>query len=319
MDRKRDLGNIENLKIITLINIIINIIFNLIIIFDINIKELKNINPIYNVNILGYLLFNIVLTMIAVMIIVENKNWENKYRINAGIVKYGIFQIILLIYCIWAIFIKKDDLFIDSSIKLAISYFPLLVTLIAKDVFNENDRRIAWQKQVGTYKERKAKNFFWRFKIYFGDKNYNINRKDIFEKAFSWLIIRIVVILFIGYPIFKERVIFKELLLHVDFKNDWTYFILGIFMFMISLIATIQIILFIIDFIFNLNTRFIGECKEATFYSKSSESNEYYTYIITDFKNKKEIKINSKFDLYNEGQTVMVTHTVFTKIVLTHS
>ncbi|MCY6356194.1 hypothetical protein [Clostridium sp. ZS2-4] len=291
MGIKRDRRELHIYIYICIFFILVNLILNGLIIL--NLIDNKIIEDL--INVFGFL------KVISIFIIVFGVFKDTEYNLEYSFKKIFkknsymfIFNIALLSYFL-IINTLIDDKLINSSAFNALFFSILLTVLWFYDELLKTDRKTAWQKSCGTYKEYKN-TFFWRCKVSFLDIEKSFTRKEILRLS-------------------NKGILSMYLIASV------TVLILSKGINILVIVTLIKPVLFLLDITFTLASSIEGECTD--YYIKSrgrSGGSSYYIYIITNYEKKKEVKFTSNEELlFCEGDCIKVYYTLLSKIILKYS
>lgn len=156
------------------------------------------------------------------------------------------------------------------------------------------DRRTQWRLAVGN--EKNQNTYHWRFNIRYGKARYAYSFSNIFKGV-------------------------TALGLYIGFTFIYSIMVKGgemsaIHVFIISIIL-VPLVARILESTFKLVFNFSGECSAYKVIKHRGGKPYKYIYIITDYENKREVKVNSRENLYiGEGEQVSLDFTLCTKRVM---
>lgn len=242
---------------------------------------------IFQIMFLSILYFGIKSSLKNIEIFEDQDKFE---KIRKKLIPYKIFVIITVTVSIIAIYISRyKELIIPSIFLIMIS---ILIHFSKETYFKSYlfDRKLLWIESVNgeQYDESDIDSKKWRYRIWCDKKE-----KVKFKYRKTNIVINILHI--IGFSFFamatNTDIIF--------FSVIWLYFI-------------VFHIITLIENIFNLFTSIDGMC--TGIYEQSTRTRRYYNIIVTDYKNKREIKVKIDSSFYiKEGDYLSVVHGIFSK------
>lgn len=247
--------------------------------------------------------FRILALIIAIVLLFRLKAYSFQ-DIKSGSKENGslvfIINLLLLVYVL--VITRKMGVSIASTTAVNMLLFsvPMSVAWVSNKLL-KTDRQTDWLKAVGGYEENVDKrNFFWRFKLDFSHLDKSISRKNLIEDYASWFLMNMVFFLIAIISISQSFENYSKISL----------------IFLILIFA--KPLLFTLDLIFNLSASLEGEC--IGFYEHTSRNNSrrlYYTYIVTNYKRKVEVKlVTDKLQFFQEGEYVKIYYTLLSRRIL---
>lgn len=219
----------------------------------------------------------------------EDSKRESKLR--SKLLPYKLFVGITVLLGLYLIIIsKKVDVILLSSLLIitGILIYYARLGYLKSYIF---DRKIQWIEHVNYGGEDKNKllvdTIKWRYKIWFN---------KIEKVKFKYRINSIV--------ISTTRLVLLFMLFRIDSSLIFKFFI-GYFI--------LYNLIYLVEYVFGLFTSISGVCT-GVWESKSKNGGYYYNIIVTDYKNKREMKISTKEDNnIKEMDNLAIVHSMFTK------
>lgn len=240
---------------------------------------------------------------ITIVLLFKLKAYSLNEVEKSSILKKGnllfIINLLLLFYAL--VITRKTGSSLTSTSAFNMLFFSVSMTVawVTDKLLNTN-RQTAWQKVVGNYEENEDKrNFLWRFKLDFTHLDKSISRKDLLEAYSNWCLLYLVFFV-IGL---------------ISFTKGFRYYNLISLTFLILIFA--RPLLFILDLIFNLSASLEGECIGFYTHSKKNSSRYTYTYIVTNYKRKIEVRFTTEEEqFFQEGELVKIYYTLLSRRIL---
>ncbi|MFQ9309091.1 MAG: hypothetical protein ACLR2K_04105 [Paraclostridium sordellii] len=203
-------------------------------------------------------------------------------KINKNLIPYKLFILITIIFSIVIIYVCKDKMLIFSSMLMLLT--NIMIYYSKKLYFNEDfyyTKNITYSNDVDS--------ICWRFKVWCDQiKKVEFKYRKV-EIMLNMIYIKINILILIrsGFSIFK--LIFVYFLV----KNIFA----------------------LIENIFNIFTSINGVCTDIQ--EHRTKHKIYYIVIVTDYINKREIRIKIDSNLFvNKGDNISVVHGIFSKQVV---
>jgi hypothetical protein len=246
--------------------------------------------------------FRILGLIIAVVLLFKLKGL-NFQDIKKGSSKNGnlIFIVNLLLLGYVLLITRKMGVSLSSTSAINMLFFsvPMSIALVSEKLL-KSDRQSQWLKEVGAYDENVDKrNLFWRFKLDFSHLDSRISRKSLLEANGRW---------------FFMNVVFFVIALS-SISQGFRYYNKISLIFLIIIFA--KPLLFVIDLIFNLSASLEGECIGFYEHRKRNSHRYYYSYIVTNYKRKIEVKFFTEEEqFFQEGEYVKIYYTLLSRKIL---
>lgn len=214
---------------------------------------------------------------------------EKLYEINKKMLRLKLLNIIFIGYIAFTLFVVRDGKVILSSIIMEITY--IFICILKRKIYSLelNDIQMRWRKAYDfPGSEETQSSILWRMKICIYPHVYVPFKKRLKGiRVFNWIFMLIWILSCKGNIILSSFII-------IVFLSD---------------------ILYIIDIVLGLYTKTTGLCTAINSYERKGVI--YYTAYITDYENKREIKVKTRDICYiSERDMVTVVYSSIGKKVI---